>query len=99
MTHVIIMVRLPFLKHVVLVQEHGAMSVGEATTFRVRFIIMHVQLKWIATQTRIALVGILDLFHGQVMSVLLHHFWRSIQNKYISPSALESQHTLLIQVR
>ena len=79
------MERLPFLKYVVLVQEHGTvlkMSVGGATTLKVRFIIMHhVQLKWIARQTCIASVRILDLFHGQVMSVLLHHFWRSIQNK------------------
>jgi hypothetical protein len=102
MTHGKILARLPILKYVELAQVHDAvsrMSVGGAIPLKVRFIIMHVQLKWIATQTRIVLGGILDLFSGQVMNAQLRRFWRNIRNKSIYLSVLGLRHILWYQVR
>ena len=76
------------------------MSVGGgAVPIKVRFIIMHVQLKWTAAQTRIALGEILDLFSGQVMNAQLRRFWWNIWNKSIYLSVLGLWHILWYQVR
>ena len=102
MTHGKILARLTILKYVKLAQVHDAVSrvsVGGAVPIKVRFIIMHVQLKWIATQTRIVLGEILDLFSGQIMNTQLRRFWQNIWKKSIYLSVLGLRHILWHQVR